>query len=82
MIADAPMYVSNQTLHKDLQVPYVKDVIKGNSIKHQYKLERYRNNLFNALPEPENNRRLKKSLYDWKIYFLINPGVNISFFSL
>jgi hypothetical protein len=31
MIADAPWYVSNQTLHDDLKVPFVKEVIKSNS---------------------------------------------------
>jgi hypothetical protein len=32
MIADAPWYVSNQTLHDDLKVPFVKEVIKNNSL--------------------------------------------------
>jgi hypothetical protein len=37
MIADAPWYVTNQTLHDDLNVPSVKEVIKTNSLKHHKK---------------------------------------------
>jgi hypothetical protein len=37
MIADAPWYVPNQTLHDDLKVPFVKEVIKSNSQKHHQK---------------------------------------------
>jgi hypothetical protein len=33
-MTDAPRYVSNSTLHNDLGVPYIKDVIQERSSKH------------------------------------------------
>jgi hypothetical protein len=38
MITNAPWYVTNQTLHKDLNVPYITEVIQERSIKHHYYL--------------------------------------------
>jgi hypothetical protein len=34
MITNEPWYVTNQTLHDDLKVPFIKDVIQGKSINH------------------------------------------------
>jgi hypothetical protein len=38
MITNAPRYVTNQTLHNDLKVPFIKDVIQEKSINHHDKL--------------------------------------------
>jgi hypothetical protein len=38
MITNAPWYVTNQTLHDDLKVPLIKDVIQEKSINHHDKL--------------------------------------------
>jgi hypothetical protein len=38
MITNALWYVTNQTLHADLKVPLIKDVIQENRINHQDKL--------------------------------------------
>jgi hypothetical protein len=38
MITNAPWYVTNQTLHDDLKVPFIKDVIQEKSINHHHKL--------------------------------------------
>lgn len=60
MIANAPWYVSNQTLHEDLQIPYVKEVIKEKSEKHHTKLEMHTNALLQPLVQPQY-RRLKRT---------------------
>lgn len=57
MITNVLWYVSNETIHKDLKVPYIKDFIK--SVKHHNKLESYSNVLLNSLLEPQNERILK-----------------------
>lgn len=61
MITDAPWYVSNQTLHEDLKIPYVKDVIQEQSTKHHDKLENHTNMLLHPLLEPHIERRLKRN---------------------
>jgi hypothetical protein len=62
MIADAPWYVSNQTLHDDLKVPYVNQVIKINSQKHHQKIADHPNTLLHPIIVPPfNNRRLKRT---------------------
>jgi hypothetical protein len=38
MITNAPWYVTNQILHDDLKVPFIKDIIQEKSIKHHDKL--------------------------------------------
>jgi hypothetical protein len=39
MITNALWYVTNQTLHDDLKVPFIKDAIQEKSINHHNKLE-------------------------------------------
>jgi hypothetical protein len=34
---NAPWYVTNQTLHDDLKVPFIKDGIQEKSINHHHK---------------------------------------------
>jgi hypothetical protein len=65
MIADVPWYVSNQTLHDDLKVPYVKEVIKTNSQRHHQKIANHPNTLLHQTIVPLfNNRRLKRTWPD------------------
>jgi hypothetical protein len=56
MIVDAPRYVSNATLHTDLGVSSVQDVIK-----HHTKIETHENPLIKALLAREDIRRLKRN---------------------
>jgi hypothetical protein len=35
MISGAPWYVSNQTLHEDLKIPFIQDMIKSNINKYK-----------------------------------------------
>jgi hypothetical protein len=61
MITNAPWYVTNQTLHDDLKVPFIKDVIQEKSIKnHHDKLGNHSNPIVQPLLEQQQRRRLKK----------------------
>lgn len=61
MIADAPWYVSNQTLHEDLGIPFIKDVIRPYSIKHKNRSTDHSNQLINDIfNQPLAARRLRR----------------------
>jgi hypothetical protein len=60
MITNAPWYVTNQTLHDDLNVALIKDVIQEKSINHQDKLGNHSNPILQPLLEQQQIRRLKK----------------------
>jgi len=69
-IANAPWYVTNQTLHTDLQIPYVRTVIHDRINKHRIALASHPNPLVEPMLHPELNRRLK-----WRCTFdLTNWG--------
>jgi hypothetical protein len=59
-ITNAPWYVSNLTLHKDLKTPFVTEFIRENSTKYFNKLENHSNPLLQPLLQPHENRRLKR----------------------
>jgi uncharacterized protein (DUF1697 family) len=61
IIANAPWYVPNITLHEDLNVPLVKEVIKQKITRYHNKIERHENVLIQPLLEPHNERRLKRN---------------------
>jgi hypothetical protein len=58
MIVDAPWYVSNATLHSDLGISYVHEVIHQKCNKHHTRLEAHETPL---LKIREENRRLKRN---------------------
>ena len=58
-IANAPWYVPNQTLHTDLQIPYVSTVIHDRINRHRIALAAHPNPLVEPMLHPEQNRRLK-----------------------
>jgi hypothetical protein len=62
MIANAPWYVPNRTLHEDLNVPLVKEVIKQRSTIYHSKIEGHVDVLIQPLLQAHNQRRLKKEL--------------------
>jgi hypothetical protein len=64
MITYAPWYVSNATLHADLGISYVQDVIHQECNKHRTTLETHENPLLKTLLVREENRRLKRN---WSI---------------
>jgi hypothetical protein len=61
-MTDAPWYASNSTLHNDLGIPYIKDVIQERSSKHHDRIEVDPNPLLQPLLEKQTNRRLKRRL--------------------
>jgi hypothetical protein len=61
MIVDAPWYVSNATLHADLGISYVQDVIHKKCNRHHTTLETHENPLLKKLLSREENRRLKRN---------------------
>jgi hypothetical protein len=58
-IFDAPRYVTNDMLHKDLDIPTVQEVIHGRNIKHRANLESHSNPLHQPLPRDNVVQRLK-----------------------
>jgi hypothetical protein len=60
MIVNAPWYVPSITLHENLNVPLVKEVIKQRSTIYHNKIEGNVNVLIQPLLEPHNERRLKR----------------------
>jgi hypothetical protein len=60
-MTNAPWYVSNDTLHNDLGIPIISDVIKERSNKHN-RLDTHTNPLMQPLLEEPNFRRLKRRL--------------------
>jgi hypothetical protein len=61
MIVDAPWYVSNATLHADLGISYVHEVIHQNSNKHLTRLGTHENPLLKTVLVREENRRLRRN---------------------
>ena len=58
-IANASWYVTNHTLHKDFNMPYVSDVIRERINKYHKNLEAHPNPLLEPLLQPVNTMRLK-----------------------
>ena len=61
MITNAPWYVSNLTLHEDLKIPYVREVVFDKYAKHHQKLEMHPNPLLHPLLDIWQPRRLKQT---------------------
>jgi hypothetical protein len=61
MVTDAPRYVSNLTLHEDLKIPYVREVISEKYAKHHRKLETHPNPLLRPLLDIGQPRRLQRT---------------------
>ena len=57
---DAPWYVINDIIHKDLGIPTVQDVIHERSIKHPTNFESHSNPLLQTLLRDNVTRRLKR----------------------
>jgi hypothetical protein len=61
MIANAPWYVPNITLHEEVNVPLVKEVIKQRSTIYHNRIEGHVNVLIQPLLQRHNERRLKRN---------------------
>ena len=60
LITDAPWYVSNAIISRDLQIPTVKEEISRLSTRYNARLSRHPNLLASRLTRPPSIRRLKK----------------------
>jgi cytoplasmic iron level regulating protein YaaA (DUF328/UPF0246 family) len=61
MIADAPWYVSNATLHADLGVSSVQDAIQQRSNKHHNKIKTHENPLLRRYWQETTTDDLKET---------------------
>ena len=59
-ITNAPWYVTIHTLHTELNIPYVSEVINERINKNLSKLESHPNPLVETLTQQTRNRRLKR----------------------
>ena len=59
-MANAPWYVTKQTLHTDLQIPYLHTLNHDRINKHRIALASHPNPLVEPKLHPEHNRRLKR----------------------
>jgi hypothetical protein len=60
-ITKAPWFVSNQTLHADLGIPFINEVINKQAIKHRDRIVDHDNHLIHELAvQPLANRRLQR----------------------
>jgi hypothetical protein len=58
--SNAPWYVTNYTLHTDLKIPYVNEVINERINRYLSKLEYHPNPIVDTLTQPTRNRRLRR----------------------
>jgi hypothetical protein len=60
-MTNAPWYVFNQTLHDDLKIPYIKEVIHSQATKYRNRYKNHKNQLINPLISDQTApRRLKR----------------------
>jgi hypothetical protein len=63
MIVDAPWYVPNTVIRRDLQTPTIKEEICCYSSQYSARLSAHPNGLVvNLMEQPDNNRRLRRHL--------------------
>jgi len=62
IIVNAPCYVSNDILHHDPNVPYVRDEIKKLSPRYADRLEKHPNVAIDLTSDAETPRGLKRKL--------------------
>jgi hypothetical protein len=72
MIADAPWYVLNTVIGRDLQIPTVKEEIRSYSSQYNARLSAHPNYLIVNLTELPDNRLLRRHLSnDLRTRFLV-----------
>jgi len=68
IIINAPWYVTNDTLHHDLNVPYVRDEIKRPGQRYADKMEEHPNA---TRRRSQNNTPIKKKIISKLIYLMV-----------
>jgi hypothetical protein len=79
MITDAPWYVPNTVIRKDLQIPTVKQEISRYSYHYSTCLSVHPNELILNLQEPPETRPLRKNRSNYQIQYVNTVIVNIVF---
>ena len=78
-ITNAPWYVTNQTLHSDLRILYVRSVLQDYIHKHRSALEVHSNPLVEPLLHTTHTRSLKRrwtfDVINWGVVSGLTPGV-------
>jgi len=69
IITDAPWYVPNSAIQRDLQVPTVKQEARKYSVNYRKRLDVQRNSLTNALFQEKLGDRRPKRLYPGDLAF-------------
>jgi hypothetical protein len=83
MVMDAPWYVPNTVIRKDLQIPTVKEEIRRYSSQYSARLRAHPNDLTVNLIELPDNRRLRRHLpNDLPTRFLVVFVILVLRFSL
>jgi hypothetical protein len=80
MIAEAPWYVPNTVIRRDLQIPTVKEEIRRYSSQYSARLISHPNYLIVNLMELPANRRLRKTHVKWSAYQI--PTLTVVFVTL
>ena len=62
LITGAPWYVKNSTIHNDLDIPEVKDVIQRNYERHHQRLSSHSNDLLTSITENPPPLRVERRL--------------------
>jgi hypothetical protein len=65
MIVDAPLYVPNTVIRKDLQIPTVKEEIRHYSSQYSARLSAHPNDIIANLIELPDNRQLRRHLSNY-----------------
>lgn len=61
MIANAPWYISNQTIHDDFGIPFIKDIIRPHATRYNQRNAIHSNRLISELADrPVVERRLRR----------------------
>jgi hypothetical protein len=72
MIVDAPWYVPNILIQRDLQIPSVKEEISHYSSHYSARLDAHSNDILLTLVEPPERKRLRRHLpNDLKTRFMV-----------
>jgi hypothetical protein len=79
MIVDAPWYVRNMVIRRDLQIPTVKEEIRRYSSQYSARLSAHPNHQIVNLIELPENRRLRKHLPNASVGNHINVTEPASF---
>jgi hypothetical protein len=78
IIVDAPLYVPNMVIRRDLQIPTVKEEIRRYNSRYSARHSAHSNGLVVNLMELPDNRRLRRHLPNDLFFFISNQNYSDS----